>query len=63
MKKFILSMFTLAVLVSCGKEALPADRPKGEAVALTIAPGTKVYELVEELAKYLPEEVQKQFIE
>lgn len=24
-----------------------------------IAPGTKVYELVEELAKYLPEEVQK----
>lgn len=35
-------MFTLAVLVSCGKEAIPADRPKGEAVALTIAPGTKV---------------------
>ena len=35
-------MFTLAVLVSCGKEALPTDRPKGEAVALTIAPGTKV---------------------
>ncbi len=35
-------MFTIAVLVSCGKEALPADRPKGEAVALTIAPGTKV---------------------
>lgn len=35
-------MFTLAVLVSCGKEALPADRPKGEAIALTIAPGTKV---------------------
>ena len=35
-------MFTLAVLVSCGKEALPADRPKGEAVALTIAPETKV---------------------
>ena len=28
-----------------------------------IAPGTKVYELVEELAKYLPEEVQKQFID
>ena len=27
-----------------------------------IAPGTKVYELVEELAKYLPEEVQKNFI-
>lgn len=35
-------MFTLAVMVSCGKEALPSDRPKGEAVALTIAPGTKV---------------------
>lgn len=35
-------MFTLAVLVSCGKEALQSDRPKGEAVALTIAPGTKV---------------------
>ena len=28
-----------------------------------IAPGTKVYELVEELAKYLPEEVQASFIE
>lgn len=27
-----------------------------------IAPGTKVYELVEELAKYLPEEVQANFI-
>lgn len=27
-----------------------------------IAPGTKVYELVEELAQYLPEEVQKHFI-
>lgn len=28
-----------------------------------IAPGTKVYELVEELAKYLPEEIRKQFVE
>ena len=28
-----------------------------------IAPGTKVYELVEELAKYLPEKVQASFIE
>ena len=28
-----------------------------------IAPGTKVYELVEELAKYLPEELQKHFID
>lgn len=27
-----------------------------------IAPGTKAYELVEELAKYLPEEVRVQFI-
>ena len=27
-----------------------------------ISPGTKVYELVEELAKYLPEEVQERFI-
>lgn len=26
-----------------------------------IAPGTKVYELVEELAKYLPEEVKRNF--
>ena len=28
-----------------------------------IAPGTKVYELVEELAKYLPEEMREKFIE
>ena len=28
-----------------------------------IAPGTKVYELVEELAKYLPEEVQEHFVD
>lgn len=28
-----------------------------------IAPGTKMYELVEELAKYLPEEIQTSFIE
>lgn len=27
-----------------------------------IAPGTKVYELVEELAKYLPEEKKNEFI-
>ena len=26
-----------------------------------IAPGTKVYELVEELVKYLPEEIQNKF--
>jgi hypothetical protein len=28
-----------------------------------IAPGTKVYELVEELAKYFPEKVKIQFME
>ena len=28
-----------------------------------IAPGTKVYELVEELAKYLPEEIKKQYMQ
>lgn len=28
-----------------------------------IAPGTKVYELVEELAKYLPEEEQRRFLD
>lgn len=28
-----------------------------------ITPGTKVYELVEELAKYLPEKVQADFME
>ena len=28
-----------------------------------IAPGTKVYELVEELAKYLPEKMKNQFLE
>ena len=28
-----------------------------------IAPGTNVYELVEELAKYLPEEARKHFID
>lgn len=31
-------------------------------VSAMIAPGTKVYELVEELAKYLPEEIKKQFL-
>ncbi|MCI5711727.1 MAG: hypothetical protein MR324_01110 [Lachnospiraceae bacterium] len=28
-----------------------------------IAPGTKVYELVGELAKYLPKEIQEQFVD
>ena len=28
-----------------------------------IAPGTKVYELVEELVKYLPEEMKEKFVE
>lgn len=27
------------------------------------APGTKVYELVEELVRYLPEEMKKQFVD
>lgn len=27
-----------------------------------IAPGTKVYELVEELVKYLPEEIKKKYL-
>ena len=35
---------------------------KGKTPAET-APGTKVYELVEELAKYLPEEQKKYFTE
>lgn len=28
-----------------------------------IAPGTKVYELVEELVKYLPEEAKENFVD
>ena len=28
-----------------------------------IAPGTKVYELVEELVKYLPEEIKTKFVD
>ncbi|MBR6003527.1 MAG: RloB domain-containing protein [Lachnospiraceae bacterium] len=39
-------------LLSTGKGKTPAE----------IAPGTKVYELVEELAKYLPEDVKEKFI-
>jgi len=31
-------------------------------VPADIAPGTKVYELVEELAKYLPENVKAKFV-
>lgn len=31
-------------------------------VPANIAPGTKVYELVEELAKYLPEEQKARFV-
>ncbi len=38
-------------IISEGQGKTPAD----------IAPGTKVYELVEELAKYLPEECKKRF--
>ncbi len=38
-------------IIKDGEEKTPTD----------IAPGTKVYELVEELAKYLPEEVKGEF--
>ena len=40
-------------IINNGKGKTPAE----------IAPGTKVYELVEELAKYLPEEHKKYFTE
>lgn len=40
-------------IINNGEEKTPAE----------IAPGTKVYELVEELAKYLPEEVRVEFID
>ena len=39
-------------IIKDGEGKLPAE----------IAPGTKVYELVEELAKYLPEEMRNVFI-
>ena len=39
-------------MIKDGKDKMPTE----------IAPGTKVYELVEELAKYLLEEIQKRFI-
>lgn len=41
------------------KKIIKENQGKSSAM---IAPGTKVYELVEELAKYLPEEIQKKFI-
>lgn len=37
------------------------DKNKGKTSAM-IAPGTKVYELVEELVKYLPEDIKKKFV-
>ena len=40
-------------IIKDGKGKMPAD----------IAPGTKVYELVEELAKYLPEAMKEHFID
>lgn len=40
-------------IIKNGEGKMPAE----------IAPGTKVYELVEELAKYLPEEQKKYFTE
>ena len=45
-----------------GFNLIKGKNGKGKTPA-EIAPGTKVYELVEELAKYLPEEVKKQFME
>lgn len=41
-----------------GKQIINENFEKPSAM---IAPGTKVYELVEELSKYLPEEIQKKF--
>ena len=38
------------------------DQHRGLSPAL-IAPGTKVYELVEELVKYLPDDIRKRFDE
>ena len=40
-------------IIQAGKGKTPTE----------IAPGTKVYELVEELAKYLPEEEKSKFVE
>lgn len=40
-------------IIKDGEEKTPSE----------IAPGTKVYELVEKLAKYLPEKVQTNFVE
>lgn len=39
-------------IIEENKEKMPAD----------IAPGTKVYELVEELARYLPENIESKFL-
>ena len=48
---------------SCGLCMCEVDgNPKlCKACATEIAPGTKVYELVEELVKYLPEEIRLKF--
>lgn len=40
------------------KDSFPAER----FTPAMIAPGTKVYELVEELAKYLPEDIKVKFL-
>ena len=59
---------TFEILMTCGNPKLAiryAKRIIKEHKDLSptdIAPGTKVYELVEELAKYLPEEMQERFI-
>ena len=60
---------TFDILMAHGNPRLAAryarriiDEHKGLSPA-EIAPGTKVYELVEELAKYLPDEVRKKYID
>ena len=62
-------LFIFAILIKYGNSKLAIRYAKriikdGSGKTPTeIAPGTKVYELVEELAKYLPEEVQTQFVD
>ncbi|MBR1628962.1 MAG: hypothetical protein IJ679_06825 [Lachnospiraceae bacterium] len=59
---------TFGILMNCGNPKLAsryARRIIEEHNCLSpadIAPGTKVYELVEELAKYLPDEYRKRFV-
>lgn len=39
------------------------EKTETSGISTMIAPGTKVYELVEELAKFLPEEVREKFLD